>query len=407
MLKRNCSNRSTLGRLVIFLALTALCVGACVPPDQDPFYKATPQPGGAPGDVIDARESVFTLDPVTKWPYPGVNSWQVMYQSENAAGEAIAVSGTVLVPTTPWFDGERPIIGYSIATRGLSDVCAASFSLSQGQDYEGPIIADILARGWAVAISDYEGLGTPGLHTYMVGLSQGRAVLNMVRAAQRLPATGLSKNAPIGVIGYSQGGGAGGWASELANTYAPELNVVGAAVGGVPANLQETGESLDGTLFVVFALMTSAGLDAAYDELDLENYLNTRGEGLMATTTGQVCTFSVDALTTLINTSFTKFADYTITSPLHSDTWQARIAEQKLGNVKPEMPVFLYHPSADQITPLKQATQLRQDWCDLGAAVEWTTTFTEHLAGASDFHPLASEWLSERFAGRQTTGNCQ
>ena len=55
-----------------------------------------------------------------------------------------------------------------------------------------------LDRGWAVAVSDYEGLGTPGQHTYVVGRSEGRAVLDMARAAQRLPGTGLTTSTPVG-----------------------------------------------------------------------------------------------------------------------------------------------------------------------------------------------------------------
>ena len=38
-----------------------------------------------------------------------------------------------------------------------------------------------LQQGYAVAVSDYQGLGTPGPHTYMVGQSMGRAVLDMAR----------------------------------------------------------------------------------------------------------------------------------------------------------------------------------------------------------------------------------
>ena len=132
-------------------------------------------------------------------------------------------------------------------------------------------------------MSDYQGLGTPGPHTYMVGPAQGRAVLDIARAAQRLPGTGLSSSSPVGLMGYSQGGGAAGWAAELAATYAPELQVKGSVLGGVPGDLTATAEFLDGSLFVAFALMASLGLDAAYPELDLERYLNPRGQELVQT----------------------------------------------------------------------------------------------------------------------------
>jgi hypothetical protein len=35
--------------------------------------------------------------------------------------------------------------------------------------------------------TDYPGLGTPGVHAYLMGESEGRAVLDSVRAARNLP----------------------------------------------------------------------------------------------------------------------------------------------------------------------------------------------------------------------------
>ena len=51
-------------------------------------------------------------------------------------------------------------------------------------------------------------------------------------------------------------------------------------LGGVPGDLAATAEFLDGSLAVAFALMAAIGLDAAYPELNLENYLNPRGQEL-------------------------------------------------------------------------------------------------------------------------------
>jgi hypothetical protein len=110
----------------------------------------------------------------------------VLYQSTDALGEPIAVSGTVLIPTAPWTGpGGRPLVSYAVGTRGLGDACAPSYTLSHGVDYEGSIIMSLIDEGWAVAVTDYQGSGTPGLHTYMVGPAEGHAVLDMARAAPR------------------------------------------------------------------------------------------------------------------------------------------------------------------------------------------------------------------------------
>jgi hypothetical protein len=68
----------------------------------------------------------------------------------------------------------------------------------------------------------------------MIGRSQGSALLDAVRAARGLPAAGLSTNSPVGLYGYSQGGGASGWAAQIQPDYAPELSRSGVVAGGTP-----------------------------------------------------------------------------------------------------------------------------------------------------------------------------
>lgn len=106
---------------------------------------------------------MFTVDPFGHAPYEGVKSWQVLYRSETADGRPTAVSGMVLVPAKAWTGlGNRPLLSYAVGTRGLGDACAPSYTLTRGLDYEELFIADALSRGWAVAVTDMEGLGTPG-----------------------------------------------------------------------------------------------------------------------------------------------------------------------------------------------------------------------------------------------------
>src|SRR5690606_37937719 len=176
------------------------------------------------------------------------------------------------------------------------------------------------------AVSDYEGLGTPGTHTYVVGQSEGRAVLDMARAAQRLPGTGLSASTPVAVMGYSQGGGAAAWAAQLAPSYAPELKLKAAVTGGVPGDLTAVADFLDGSPFVGLALLASIGLDAAYPELDLEDHLNDTGRALLEET-DDLCLVSVDGIATIFQTLFTSRSDYTTTDPLAHPAWKARLAE--------------------------------------------------------------------------------
>jgi hypothetical protein len=377
-------------------------------PADDPFYTPpSPLPSGRPGDVIRSRTSVFTLRPVQKTPYPDVNSWQVLYRSEDASGEAIAVSGTVLVPSKPWTGtGSRPLVSYAVGTRGIGDACAPSYTLSQGTDYEGLFIAAALDKGWAVAVTDMQGLGTPGMHTYEVGRAQGKAVLDIVRAARHLPGTGLDAGTPVGVWGYSQGGTSAGWAAELASSYAPELDLKGVAAGGVPADLIAVAEGLDGSAMVSLAFLAAVGYDAAYPELRLTDYLNDRGRELLAASQ-EVCLASVDGFSTLTGTAFTRFADHTTTNPLTTPAWQRRLNENRLGSTRPGAPVLQTQGRLDAIIPYAQADTLRRDWCSRGADLTWKVyPAAVHVTGIVRSLPDSLGFLADRFAGVPTQGNC-
>jgi len=82
--------------------------------------------------------------------------------------------------------------------------------------------------GTIVTCPDYEGMGTPGMPTYLNIDSEAHSMIDAVRAARDL-ATQLS--VPVSMrwaaAGHSQGGGAAIGAAQLAATYAPELDMRG------------------------------------------------------------------------------------------------------------------------------------------------------------------------------------
>ena len=50
-------------------------------------------------------------------------------------------------------------------------------------------LARWVKAGYAVVRTDYQGLGTPGVHGYLIGKDEGRSVLDIVRAARKVSAT--------------------------------------------------------------------------------------------------------------------------------------------------------------------------------------------------------------------------
>lgn len=350
-----------------------------------------------PGDVVASAPSAFH-------PLPGqptdTRAWKIQYRSTTADGAPNVVSGTVIVPQDGR-TGPRPLITYAVGTVGMGDSCAPSNNFPYGTAPEANLIQQLTWRGWAVVVTDYEGLGTPGVHTYTVGPSAGHAVLDAARAAQRLPEAGLSPDGPVGIMGYSQGGQASGWAAELQGSYAPELNVKGTATGGVPADLLKVAAFNDGSYGAGLIFMAAAGQDAAFPELKLDSYLNPAGRALVgALREGCV---AIDA----IAGSFKRISDLTTRDPLAQPDWQARLNQSRLGRTAPAAPVFQYHALGDELIPYGVGSRLRSDWCARGADVEFDTIWVgEHVSGVITQAPAAAGWLADRFAGRPTHRNC-
>src|SRR4051812_34702439 len=147
----------------------------------------------------------------------------LLYRSQAVDGKTIAVSGTVAVPKGKAPKGGWPVITWAHGTVGIADACAPSLIGTQA-NYDSPLLNRWLKAGYAVVRTDYEGLGTPGEHPYLIGVSEGRSVLDMARAARKLDSS-LGKS--VVIAGHSQGGHAGLWAASLAKKWTPELKLKG------------------------------------------------------------------------------------------------------------------------------------------------------------------------------------
>ncbi len=391
---------------VLLLApLGTTSASAVVPePPRPPFYEAPATLPGANGAVIRSEKVDFLLDPLDATSLVrGAN--RVLYKTTNRSGRAIAVSGTVLVPTTPWAGpGSRPVIGYAPGTQGMADRCAPSRLFSDGIEYEGVGIEGLLLRGYAVAMPDYEGLGTVGVHTYMDRVSQGRATLDVVRAAQRLTGTGLSATSPVGLMGYSQGGGAAASALELQPTYAPELRLEGAVVGAVPADLAQVATNLDGGPFSAFAFFALRGLSASYS-IDLTPYLNAEGRATMEAVE-QDCVFD------LFDNAFKKSADLSadgqpMSELMKAEPFRSVIESQRIGTLKPSVPVLVTHSALDDTIPYAVGKQLARSWCGKGANIYFSTNLAPlHVGGMVPHVAEALPFFEARFAGLPQLSNC-
>jgi hypothetical protein len=361
--------------------------------DSQRFYEPpSPLPDGRPGDVIRA-------EPVEAYVVPGVRlrvrAWRVLYRSTSAVGEPTAVSGTVLIPRTPLEGGRgpRPLIGYAIGTHGIGDAAAPSLLLPRGLDYEGALIAMVLARGWAVAVTDYQGLGTPGDHTYMVGRALGPNVLDSMRAARLLLPSELPADGPAAIIGYSEGGAAAAWAAQLQPTYAPDVVLSGVAAGAAAADLETAGPNLDGSFFSFFIAYGGIGYAAAYPELELDPYLTPHGRARI-----DFLRRSTVVQAAIRGPHFVSADDLTEPNVLERPDWRLRMRENRLGTIAPAAPVLLHHARRDQIVSFVQSVNLRDDWREIGGDVRLYVTRggVDHISGAVAGMPVALGWLAKR-----------
>lgn len=161
----------------------------------------------------------------------------VLYSSRTPQGSKTAVSGSVSVPKGKPPKHGWPVITWAHGTTGLADACAPSrnSATSPAQasiSYINPELNGWLRAGYAVVQTDYQGLGTPGKHPYLVGEAEGRSVLDIVSAARQLdPKVGKR----FLISGHSQGGQSALFAAGEASTWTPKLRLRG-TVAFAPAS---------------------------------------------------------------------------------------------------------------------------------------------------------------------------
>ena len=192
-------------------------------------------------------------------------------------GASTAVSGTLAVPKGRAPKGGWPVISWAHGTTGIADQCAPSRGGGAGPS----MLGRWLKAGYAIVRTDYEGLGTPGDHPYLIGRSEGHSVLDAARAARKLD-TRLSKR--VVIAGHSQGGQSALWAAALAPKYTPDLKLRGTVAFAPASHLEEQAALLPnlktpGALSGLVAMILR-GLDVAEPGLLVSAALTERAAAL-------------------------------------------------------------------------------------------------------------------------------
>lgn len=182
-------------------------------PAIPPFYQevSTMTPNGKLGEVIKKEQIQTSIT--------NAHAWRIAYISSDV-GERKTISTALAVAPVGHAPAEgRPIVAWSHGTTGTAQSCGPSqvqnpaVSLNQyflvggnsWTDYGLPNLESLIKEGYVVVGTDYQGLGGGGKHQYFVSATQGRDVINSVRAVGSLKEVHPGKKAVV--YGWSQGGG--------------------------------------------------------------------------------------------------------------------------------------------------------------------------------------------------------
>ncbi|WP_345443152.1 lipase family protein [Actinoallomurus vinaceus] len=346
------------------------------------FYRPPePLPQRAPGTLIRSEPIAAPA---------GAHGWRILYHSRSTAGRDIAVSGSVFVPAAVPPAGGRPVVAWAHGTTGLGDSCAPSTDpQALGGIEDGPAL---LAAGDAIVSTDYEGLGTPGPHPYLVGPSEGRSVLDAVRAAAHLPGARIGRS--VVVFGHSQGAHAALFAGGLAASYAPDLRLLGVAAAAPPIDLTTLARhvtQLDyGTGYLV---MMAAGYSAADPSARLDSITTPAGRAGLSVIEDGCGDDVIEAYSGL--SARAVFARDPRTTP----PWSTGLVRDGVSALPRNVPVLVMQGGRDPIIPADVTKAAVRRMCGRGSVVAYRVyPHAYHNVVPSAASDL-NAWITARFHG--------
>jgi pimeloyl-ACP methyl ester carboxylesterase len=340
-----------------------------------------------------SRPGQLILNQEIKAP-PGIRAWFVVYGSTGLDGKPVAVSGIVLAPEAAPAEGGYPVVAWAHWTTGVADVCAPSRA---GLDGIPADVRDLVGQGYVVTATDYEGLGTAGVHPYLVGISEGRSVLDSIRAVQTLADAHAGTEAVV--IGLSQGGHAALWSAELAPSYAPGLSLLGALAASPPTDLVgweswAFGEAAKGTLDRASAPLLLFGVWNAIYDASLSFLTNEGRQSALAGRDG------CDP-TPVSSTPYLR-------DPANDPVWRNLLARNSPGLALTGVPIRVVSATSDEAVQYDTQVAGVEVMCGIGDTVELRTIAGGHDAsmGSPSAWNDVGEWITDRFAGGEAVTTC-
>ncbi|KAK0383874.1 hypothetical protein NLU13_7966 [Sarocladium strictum] len=386
-----------------------------VPPSQDPFY-SVPRNISAlkPGHVIRHRKPPASFEAFGHEPKNIHEAHQILYRTADNQDNATATVLTVLIPKDA---NMKKVVSYQVAEDAASVDCAPSFGFLSAVSAHEPLISATmqlqllivqaaLARGWVVIVPDFQG----PMGAYSANRLAGSAVLDGIRAAlQSESLTGIDPNADIVLWGYSGGATVSQAATSMQPIYAPELDLAGAAVGGLgPSNVSLV-NILD------FNKNRRTGLLMAF-LIGLSNQYKTFRAAIDEQLKPQHREEFYSPLHQCLETNYRVFNNkdvlswFSDLSPVFNNSVLAQIGiDNTRGMTTSQTPMLWYQCTLDELADIKDIDRFYEDSCKQGVMIDYirdTATNLKHsnygIVGAS----AALSWIEARFERKAPDEKC-
>jgi acetyl esterase/lipase len=368
------------------------------PGDPSAFYDAPqPLPDGPPGTLIRSEPIAGARDDATVY--------RILYASTGLGDEPIAVSGVVVVPR-PKPGANAPIVAWAHGTSGIAPHCAPSMEVA-GNTRRLPELDQLVAAGAIVTATDYPGLGSEsgGPHPYLVGESEGRAVLDSVRAAQQL--VGNEDDAKVAICGHSQGGHATLFAAQLAPDYAPELDIVGVAAMAPPTDLAQL--TLDDEGEAPGVILTSMAIQSwseVYRDTPATAVVKPWYLPAVANIANRCIETNTQSLAVLPSVWILRDR-FLKGDPVDVPQWKPHFVANSPSAVIDNVPVFIAQGDVDQIVHPDVTVDYVKKLCAAGATIEFETyKDVGHFEVRTTSAPDVSSWMLDRLAGKPAAAGC-
>ena len=380
-------------------------------PTGDPFFDVAPEDLAryAPGDIIESRDVSWPGVPMVFLTVltPVQRAIQVKFRTTNSSGAPSFGTATLLLPFSPWTGpGSRPVLLNAPPINALNRRCTPGYVFSHGYDLTSGNGNDFVpsptmwaaSQNYAVVIPDHEG----PLMAYAEPTVAGHIMLDTVRAVRHLMPDQFGESR-FAMTGYSGGAIASYAAAMLLREYAPELapNLVGAAMGGLPADYESFAETFDGTY--ASGLMMTVTLALAREHPEILSRMNHLAQWAAISPLKDVCSSTMSDVGVFV--SYAAVAN--MADPLHTEFADMLFRRLSLKGKKAGMPIYVYNGIHDPWMPAAKAEEFYAEQCALGVPATKSIVGGEHILGYFDGFLGSTHWLGERLSGIAAPHACE